>query len=369
MRVERFTTLTDLTSGAIDWSPLVRGVPFRRPQWLTPWCESYAPSELYLLAAYDGDRFAGLLPLYRTRSAAKGITLRLIGDGEVCTDYCSVLATPDDLPAVCTAFAQWLTAAATSPTDNWDLLELENIAADDEGFALLRSSLETDENLLHQREALQCWRLELPDSQEAYEASQSKSHRKQIRRFFKRTLDTDRAQLHVCSQLAEMPKAMEVLIDLHTRRRRSLGQPGCFASPQFDRFLRDATAEMISIGKCEILWLDLDDAPIAAEIHFLGEGIPFAYQAGVDPERLTEDPGSLMQAAIIRRAIEQGNTAIDFLRGDEPYKAHWRATPRRCIHLRATPNRASAKMRHGLWLAGQEVKNWVKSGLNISAAE
>ncbi|MCC9605405.1 GNAT family N-acetyltransferase [Blastopirellula sp. JC732] len=369
MRVERLTTFTDLISRPTDWSSLVRGVPFRRPQWLASWWDSYAPGELYLLTVYDGDRLAGLLPLYRTRSAAKGNMLRLVGDGEVCTDYCSVLATPEDLPRVCAALAEWLTEAATSSGDSWDLLELENIAADDEGFALLRSELDQAGNLLHERDALQCWRLELPETLEAYEASQSKSHRKQIRRFYKRTLDTDRAQLHVCDNVSDLPKAMEVLIDLHMRRRRSLGQPGCFASPQFDRFLRTAAAELIAIGKCEILWLDLDEAPIAAEIHFLGQQIPYCYQAGVDPERLTEDPGSLMQAAIIRRSIEQRHTAIDFLRGDEPYKAHWRATPHRCIHLRATPNRAAAKVRHGLWLAGQEVKNWVKTGLNITTAE
>ncbi|MFI4875738.1 MAG: GNAT family N-acetyltransferase [Blastopirellula sp. JB062] len=368
MRVERHTAFSELAD-SIDWSPLVRGVPFRRPQWLSPWSESYAPGELYLLAAYDGDRLAGMLPLYRTRSAAKGTTLRLLGDGEVCTDYASVLATPDDLPAVCGAIASWLTEAAVSPSDGWDLLELENIAADDEGFAQLGRCLQAEDNLIHQRDAIQCWRLELPESQEAYEATQSKSHRKQIRRFIKRTLDTDRAQLHVCRKFDDMPKAMEVLVDLHMRRRRSLGEPGCFASPQFDRFLRQATAEMLSIGKCEILWLDLDDAPIAAEIHFLGETTAFAYQAGLDPDRLTDDPGSLMQTAIIRRAIEQKYAAIDFLRGDEPYKAHWRAAPRACLHLRATPNRTSAKMRHGLWLAGQEVKNWVKSGLNISTVE
>ncbi|WP_186767473.1 GNAT family N-acetyltransferase [Blastopirellula retiformator] len=369
MRVERLTTFSEFLTATTDWSPLVREVPFRRPQWLVPWWESYLSGELYLLAIYDGDRLAGALPLYRTRSAAKGAVLRLIGDGEVCTDYCSVLATSTDLPHVCAALAEWLTDAATSTDHSWDLLELENVAADDEGVSLLRHELDQAGNLLHEREALQCWRLQLPASLEEYEAGQSKSHRKQIRRFYKRTLDTDRARLHVCNTLDQLPHAMEVLIDLHMRRRQSLGQPGCFASPQFDRFLRLAAAELTTIGKCEILWLDLDQAPIAAEIHFLGEGIPFCYQAGVDPDRLTDDPGSLMQAAIIRRSIELGHTAIDFLRGDEPYKAHWRATPYRCIHLRATPNRTAAKMRHGLWLAGQEVKNWVKTGLNITATE
>lgn len=89
----------------------------------------------------------------------------------------------------------------------------------------------------------------------------------------------------------------------------------------------------------------------------------YAYQAGVDPEAMKLQPGKLLNLGTIRRAIEQGYRAIDFLRGDEPYKAHLRAAPRPSLQLRIVPNRPAARLRNNLFLAGRQVKQWMKTGL------
>src|SRR5207244_453594 len=75
-------------------------------------------------------------------------------------------------------------------------------------------------------------------------------------------------------------------------------------------------------------WLELDGRPVAAEYHIAGEDIVYAYQSGIEPEVLHEEPGHLAAIATLQLAIAQGYRAFDFLRGDEPYKAHWRAQPR-----------------------------------------
>ena len=61
----------------------------------------------------------------------------------------------------------------------------------------------------------------------------------------------------------------------------------------------------------------------------------------------------------MKRAIEQGGRAIDFLRGDEPYKAHFRAQPRPLLALRVVPDRTLSRLRNNLWLAGRGVKRWM----------
>ena len=55
--------------------------------------------------------------------------------------------------------------------------------------------------------------------------------------------------------------------------------------------------------------------------------------------------GRLSHLATIRRAIERGDAAFDFLRGDEPYKAHLRAVPRGTFEARAIPARRAARLR------------------------
>ena len=116
-------------------------------------------------------------------------------------------------------------------------------------------------------------------------------------------------------------------------------------------------------GHLQLHWLELDGSPVAAEYHLAGSGIVYAYQSGVAPESLAEEPGRLITLAVLRRAIRQGYRALDFLRGDEPYKAHFRAARRPMHTLRAVANRRGARLRHNLWLAGANVKQWIRTRL------
>jgi CelD/BcsL family acetyltransferase involved in cellulose biosynthesis len=65
----------------------------------------------------------------------------------------------------------------------------------------------------------------------------------------------------------------------------------------------------------------------------------------------------------LRRAIEEGHSRFDFLRGDEPYKAHWRAEPKATFDYSIVPNRRLAKIRGRVLDLGGSVKDWVRSGV------
>ena len=111
--------------------------------------------------------------------------------------------------------------------------------------------------------------------------------------------------LHVVTRLDELPRAMEILVDLHQRRRQALGEPGCFASPRFLGFFRDVVPELLRRGQVQLYWLELDGKPAAAEYHLAGGGVLYVYQAGVDPDLLAHQPGKLINLMILRRAIER----------------------------------------------------------------
>jgi CelD/BcsL family acetyltransferase involved in cellulose biosynthesis len=155
---------------------------------------------------------------------------------------------------------------------------------------------------------------------------------------------------------------MEILTDLHQRRRRSLAEAGRFASPRFTAFHRAVAGPLLAAGRLRLHWLERAGRPIAAEYHLAGGAVIYAYQAGVDPDALEHEPGSLITLAVLRRAMDEGYREFDFLRGDEPYKAHWRAEPCAGVELRLVAPRPLAQLRHGLWLAGSGVKRWATAG-------
>ena len=57
---------------------------------------------------------------------------------------------------------------------------------------------------------------------------------------------------------------------------------------------------------------------------------------------------------------------MDFLRGDEPYKAHWRAKPQPSTDIRIVADRSAARLRHRAWLASLHAKSMLRSSLRLS---
>ncbi|MEA1951615.1 MAG: GNAT family N-acetyltransferase [Planctomycetota bacterium] len=120
---------------------------------------------------------------------------------------------------------------------------------------------------------------------------------------------------------------------------------------------------MLRGGHLSLHVLDIDGIPAAAEYQFTGGGIRYAYQSGIDPDRLRMSPGRVIMVALVRWAISQGYHTLDLMRGDEAYKAHWRAKSRKCLEIRIVPSRLAPQLRHSMWLAGTNTYNWLQEGV------
>jgi len=378
MQVFCLCELDELAPYADDWDRLAGGVPFRNWAWLSTWWKHYQRdhrrdhpgTQLMVPCVFDrSDRLIGLAPWYVDHRNPLGRVVRMLGTGEVCSDYLSVLCQPGQEYPVTRALCDCLTGsehAEDYDRQPWDLLELTGCDAEDLAIGHLVRHFGERGHTVHRRSGPNCWRIELPASWEEYLAGLSKGHRKRLRRLERSVLDTDRAAFHTVEHVDDLPHAMDILVDLHQRRWRALGEPGCFASPRFAAFHREVAPKTLLGGQLQLHWLELDGKPAAAEYDLAGGGVVYSYQSGVDPEILDREPGRLMNLFTLRRAIEQGYRAFDFLRGDEPYKARYRAEPRPSVTVRVVPNRPAAQLRHHLWLAGTNVKHWIKSGLGLA---
>jgi CelD/BcsL family acetyltransferase involved in cellulose biosynthesis len=315
-------------------------------------------SELYVLAVLDeSGRLMGIAPWYLDAGSWRGRVLRFLGSGEVCPEYLSVLAAPGREGAVAAALADWL-AAARGP-DAWDLLELTAVGSQDAAIAQLARRLEAVGNRVHRRAGPSCWRIELPKSWDEYLATLSKQHRNQLRKAERQLLASGRAVVHRVGEPDDLPRAAQVLIDLHQARWRTLGQPGCFSSAQYTAFHSEVQRELLARRQLMLFWIELDGKPFVVEYLMAAADTVYGYQCGLDVSRLADSPGRLGAIASLQLAIAGGYRVLDMLRGDEPYKAHFRAKPHPCLEIRAVPARFLARLRHGIWLAGSAAKRWL----------
>jgi CelD/BcsL family acetyltransferase involved in cellulose biosynthesis len=374
MYVERIATWTELATLESQWNALAAGEPFRSWDWLATWWKHYGKRatdrQLSVLVAYDDAqpdeagsvrRVIGIAPWYIDHSAIKGSVLRWLGDGEVCTDHVSLVCRSEDCERVATAIAD----ALAIEHDDWDRVHLTAVDADDAPVGRLMAALDARECIVSQHAADACWALDLPATWEDYLAGISKSHRKQLRQLERRILESDRVEWHRVHTAVELDAAWAVLVDLHQRRRRSLGEPGCFSSKPFSTFHCEVIERLLARGQLRMSWLALDGEPAAAEYHMADGRATYAYQGGVDPGRLAEEPGRLSTILCLRQAIDEGHQRFDFLRGDEPYKAHWRATPRPACDYSVVPNRRLARLRGRVLNVADALSDWARQSAQL----
>ncbi|TWT75916.1 hypothetical protein Pla123a_27000 [Posidoniimonas polymericola] len=358
MSLRLLTSIDELEPLAGDWERLAGGVPMRGPDWLIGWARHYE-ADPFVLSVWRGDQLIGLAPWRTDASVRSGRVLCWLGDGEVCTDHLTLICAESDAAEVVAQIADWL----VDESQEWDLLSLDHCDQTDTTLGLLFDALAHRQCETTAQPDDACWTIELPPDWEAYLALQSKSHRKQLRRAERRVLNSDACVWRLVETPDELHQAWPILVDLHQRRRNSLGEPGCFASPPFAAFQRELAERLLAKDQLRVSWLELDGRPAAAELHFACPNHIYAYQGGVDPDRLDDEPGRLSTIATLHHAMQQSRTSFDFLRGDEPYKAHWRASPQPTLCRCAAAPRRAARLRAQANRAADSLHDLLKSGL------
>ncbi len=341
------------------WNDLAGDIPFQRYEWCEAWWRHYRHHRyhLFLLTIEDeAGQLLGIAPWYCEHSPVWGKIVRALGSGEVCSDYLTILCRDEDRPRVVSAIAQWLTNEGQPA---WDALDLDGIADDELALHALAEQLQSADCGVRWHSTMNTWRADLSSGWEAYVQGLSKSRRERVRSIWRQKFATLRVEYHQAETTEQYEYAWAQLRRLHQARRQSLGQSGCFASPQFTAFHDELSRRWLDEGRLRLLWVTLDNQCVAAEYALVGGSTVFMYQSGIDPQVIDDRPGWLNTMSSLKLATDQGYQAYDFLRGDEPYKASWKGVACRQWQLRIVNHRAASRWRDQLWIIAQRAKRTV----------
>jgi CelD/BcsL family acetyltransferase involved in cellulose biosynthesis len=247
-------------------------------------------------------------------------------------DYATILAAPDDLPAVAEVLVAHL-ARRPAPDDPhptpWDVVDLRRLrcgdpAADELAAAFGRREMRDGWTLNVEREDV-CPVVTFPRgaSFDDYLGTLGKKSRHEIRRKVRRA---EAVGDIVLTDSEDPLRDLDAFIELHQRRWGADGlfppTPGGDAARVFFRRLFEEHGPDASL---RLAFLTVGGRRIAAGIHFRTADGYLYYNAGVDPEARDLSPGVVMVAAYVQRALAEGCRRLDFLRGDESYKYEWGA--------------------------------------------
>ena len=368
-KIEVIDNESALRQLSAQWNELsAAATPMQSPAWMLAWWDAYrAPqNRLYVLAARGDDgKLIGLVPWYQQTSLTLGTTLRFLGSGRACSDFQTILCNSADQTSVVASVVDWLSQVNRVPatstahkSQRWDLLDLEGVSSGDAVMQSFIDGMAARGHVTHRRPTENTWRLDVSGGWQGYLSRQSKTQRSQARNFINRFEKNAELTMRFSSEQPQHAEPMiTALIELHQRRWQAVGQPGCFADPRMSAFFENAIREMLAQGQAEITLLERNGQPVAGHVWLTQSDALYMYQSGREPQEEPNRVGTIANALVIRWASENGFQMIDFLRGDEPYKAKLRAEPTLSHRVRVVARANFSELRHKVWLACRGLKS------------
>jgi CelD/BcsL family acetyltransferase involved in cellulose biosynthesis len=308
--VRRITDLGELQSLVPEWNDLsmrCSASPFQRPEWLLPWLESFRPKEVCVVSARMGDQLVGLAPMFIYSRSAERV-LAPVGAG--ITDYLDWLIDP--------AAKSELTNAAFGELEqaDWDVLELMDLPPNSR---LLGTPI-ADRGV---QPCDACPVLRIPAGAEFNQVVPSRQ-RRNLSNARNRIGREGYWQVETAQQ-DTLDEFLQTLFRLHHSRWQQLGEPGVLADPRVRDFHTRSAPRLLQAGVLRFYGLRFEGNLIAVLHTLVGCDRIYCYLQGFDMAYAPFSPGMLILEGVIRDAIRQQKTAVDFLRGREKYKYTWGA--------------------------------------------
>jgi hypothetical protein len=278
-------------------------------------------TQLWLLAAFRGERLIGYVALRRVTRRVLGLRTAALGflvtrD----TDRPHVVARAEDLPAVSTAFYAHLLVRRSE----WSMLEFHQ---QDASSSLLPppAGLDLAGHLVSGWTSLPNGTVHLRwPTLRHYVDDLPKRFRSNLTRQFEGLLGDGRVELLASSSPLATPALFELYLGIEQRSWKAQAQAGIARSPvrvAYSRSLLDADQPM----RVSIQLLLFDGVPIAGLINgAFGDGL-YALHIVYDEHHARRAPGSAMLLLGMREAIEGGYAFFNLLSGFAYYKSRWLA--------------------------------------------
>ncbi|MFJ6067042.1 GNAT family N-acetyltransferase [Streptomyces tendae] len=286
--------------------------PFQSHAWLLSWWRSYGSAgQLRLVLAREGRELVAAAPLMSVRSPVPA----LVPLGGAISDYGDVLLDDERGPDAETALTAGLAALArTAPVD---LREVRPGAAAERVYARWRGPRYRLADSL-------CLELPALPMDGLVDRLSSAKARQRVRAQLRR-LDA----LGVKSRPVlpdEADAAVRRLLELHRLQWRGRKVTGEHLRPRFREHLVRAVAPMVRTGDAVVTEFRMADEVVAVDVTLLSRRLAGGYLYGAHP-RLRErraDVAVMLLDACAEYARAPGRGTLSLLRGDEPYKHHWR---------------------------------------------
>jgi CelD/BcsL family acetyltransferase involved in cellulose biosynthesis len=117
-------------------------------------------------------------------------------------------------------------------------------------------------------------------------------------------------------RLDDSSKVLEDYFDLYAR--------GWQKSERHEGFFREALALLSSLGSLRLFFFEIDERPVAAQLLAVEGERAYNLKNFFDSAYRKQSPGTVLAFDALQRTIETDRVrSIDYMKGDQEYKARW----------------------------------------------
>jgi CelD/BcsL family acetyltransferase involved in cellulose biosynthesis len=345
------TAVVDTDAGFHDlrneWTELLKESTndtfFLTWEWLYTWWKHLRGSRrLHLVIVRHDGRLVALAPLARRpRQWGRLVPFELLeflGCGNVGSDYLSLIVRRGFESTALPALIARLRVSGY-------VLELSHVDRANDTMTTAAAELRSQGWQEHSTTIERCPHIGLEGhTWDSFLDTLGRTHRTNFRRKVKKLNQLYALRIDEAHTDAERRAALDVLVNLHLKRREELDGSDALHTPELVAFHEEATAIALERGWLKLYVMWLNDSPAAAMYGFEYNGVFNFYQSGFDSAFATYSVGLVMTGLSVQAAIERGIRDFDFLHGEEPYKYLWASAERELLRSHYFPPHARGKL-------------------------
>jgi CelD/BcsL family acetyltransferase involved in cellulose biosynthesis len=299
---------------ATAWNELVRarpsGTAFQSPAWQEALARPYVRAGRFrLLTISEHLDLVGALPLQLNPGG------RLETLGSMISDY---LEPPVDPHLTGNVWDAICYALLRLPGVDVNEVTIHNVRRDALDFDLLCAAARRRNFDVALVQTAAATRVALAPTWDAYLGRLGGHDRKEIRRKLRKAVEQAGAELVTAKTETDVTAALENVFEY---MRQAGGSKGAKARWTYRPMFKRIARPLLRAGQLQVHTLRLEGRDAAGLICFPGHDGPLVWAAGFDHAMSKWSPGIVLFAMTMQRAIAQGATCFDLLRGQQRYKS------------------------------------------------
>ena len=289
---------------------------FQRYEWIRAWWESVSQPHwrLMVFGLYRGEDLAGIAPLY----CAAGDRLEradLEFAGHPYSDYQSFVVKDGDIRAIRSLLKMVVDTVA--PNGKLILNEIVQFSE----LSLVLGEADTSRSIVSSyRWSTPCPRLAVRENDEGVRAVLNKQS---LRRRRKRLSNRGTMRVQHYTDPETISRHLPAFFAQHIARWRATKFPSLFENSINRHFYERLTSELGRLGDIVFSSLSLSDRQVAFHFGFRSSDDLLWYKPSFDIGLADCAPGEVLLGHLIEYAADQGYAALDFTRGNEPFKSRF----------------------------------------------